>query len=132
VEKLIQKMGLEKQVICTGAVTEVHEYLALGDVFLLASREESFGLAALEAMACGVPVVAPKVGGLPEVVQEGGTLYEPHDGISAEKALFHVLKNLGSYRRAARQNALRFDISRIIPQYESLYQTVQAQTTIPS
>ena len=132
VEKLVREMGLEKAVIFTGAVTEVQEYLSLGDVFLLSSREESFGLAALEAMACGVPAVAPRTGGLPEVVQEGGLLYEPGDLDAAEKALFQVLRDLPTYRQAARQNALRFDIHRIIPFYEKLYQTILAKASVLS
>lgn len=132
VEKLARELQIEKQVVFTGAVTEVQEYLALGDVFLLASREESFGLAALEAMACGVPVVAPRVGGIPEVVQEGGILYEPNDFASAEKAIFQTLKALAHYRHTAHQNALRFDIGRIAPLYESLYEAVVAKAGIPS
>ena len=132
VEKLARELKIEKQVIFTGAVTEVQDYLVLGDVFLLASREESFGLAALEAMACGVPVVAPRVGGLPEVVREGGILYEPDDLASAEKAVFQVLRDSGAYRQAARQNALRFDINRIVPLYESLYEAIQTRARILS
>ena len=132
VEKLVREMGLDRAVIFTGAVSEVQEYLLLGDVFLLSSREESFGLAALEAMACGVPAVAPRTGGLPEVVQEGGLLYEPGNLDAAEKALFEVLRNLPAYRQAARQNALRFDIHRIVPFYEKLYQTILAKASVLS
>jgi len=101
-------------------------------VFLLSSREESFGLAVLEAMACGVPVLAPRTGGLPEVVQEGGLLYEPGDLDAAEKALFQILRDLPTYRQAARQNALRFDIHRIVPLYEKLYQTILTKASILS
>lgn len=132
VEKLVREMGLDRAVIFTGAVSEVQEYLSLGDVFLLSSREESFGLAALEAMACGVPAVAPRTGGLPEVVREGGLLYEPGDLDAAEKALFQVLRDLPAYRQAARQNALRFDIHRIVPFYEKLYQTILEKASVPS
>jgi len=67
-ERIVREAHLERQVLFMGAVMEVQEFLALGDIFLIASQEESFGLAALEAMACGVPVVAPAVGGLLEVV----------------------------------------------------------------
>ena len=130
VEKLARDLKIEKQVIFTGAVTEVQDYLVLGDVFLLASREESFGLAALEAMACGVPVVAPRVGGIPEVVREGGILYEPDDPASAEKAIFCVLRHLAAYRQAARQNALRFDIHRIVLLYESLYESTRKKACV--
>ncbi len=132
VEKLVREMSLDRAVIFTGAVSEVQEYLSLGDVFLLSSREESFGLAALEAMACGVPAVAPRTGGLPEVVREGGLLYEPGDLDAAEKALFQVLRDLPAYRQAARQNALRFDIHRIVPFYEKLYQTILEKASVPS
>lgn len=132
VEKLVREIGLERAVIFTGIVTEVQEYLSLGDVFLLSSREESFGLAVLEAMACGVPVLAPRTGGLPEVVQEGGLLYEPGDLDAAEKALFQILRDLPTYRQAARQNALRFDIHRIVPLYEKLYQTILTKASILS
>jgi glycosyltransferase involved in cell wall biosynthesis len=132
VEKLVREIGLERAVIFTGIVTEVQEYLSLGDVFLLSSREESFGLAVLEAMACGVPVLAPRTGGLPEVVQEGGLLYKPGDLDAAEKALFQILRDLPTYRQAARQNALRFDIHRIVPLYEKLYQTILTKASILS
>jgi len=132
VEKLARELKIDKQVIFTGAVTEVQDYLVLGDIFWLASREESFGLAALEAMACGVPVVAPRVGGLPEVIREGGILYEPDDLASAEKAVFRVLRHLAAYRQAARQNALRFDMNSIVPLYESLYEATLTKAHILS
>src|SRR6202020_39414 len=80
-EFLVRKKGLSKDVFFMGKQDRVQEKLGLADLFLLPSEEESFGLAALEAMACEVPVVASNVGGLPEVVTHGlgGFLFEPRD-----------------------------------------------------
>ena len=81
VEYLIRQKRLKKDVFLLGKQDRVYEKLGLADLFLLPSDEESFGLAALEAMACEVPVIATNVGGLPGVVEHGvdGYLVEPRD-----------------------------------------------------
>src|SRR5713101_4171186 len=80
-EFLVRKHGLQKDVFFLGKQDNVYEKLAAADLFLLPSQLESFGLAALEAMACEVPVIATNVGGVPEVVEHGvdGYLVEPGD-----------------------------------------------------
>ena len=80
-EYIVRKKRLSKDVFFLGKQDHVQEKLGLADLFLLPSDSESFGLAALEAMACEVPVIATNVGGLPEVVTHGvdGYLFEPRD-----------------------------------------------------
>jgi N-acetyl-alpha-D-glucosaminyl L-malate synthase BshA len=127
---LVKEKRLTKDVIFLGKQNQVQDLLNCGDVILLPSQIESFGLAALEAMACGVPAVCSRVGGLPEVIRDGveGYLVEVGDvDTMAERAL-RILTEPGRREqmgRAARQRAIdKFCSTKIIPLYEQLYQRV--------
>ena len=106
------------------------ELLACADLFLLPSENESFGLAALEAMACGVPVVASNTGGLPEVVTHGdsGYLFAPGDVGAMADAGIELLSDPARWRAvsaAARRVAVeRFSATSVVPMYERLYERV--------
>ncbi len=138
VEWLVMRWGLQGRVHCVGKQPHISEYLSVADVLLLPSEMEAFGLAALEAMACEVPVIASRVGGIPEVVEEGisGFLFECGDIEGMAKAALELLQN--DDRRAemghrARQRALdRFSSDKIIPQYEAYYREVLDQSGSPT
>jgi N-acetyl-alpha-D-glucosaminyl L-malate synthase BshA len=104
--------------------------LSVADLFLLPSLQESFGLAALEAMACEVPVVASNVGGLPEVIEHGttGFLHEPNDlagmAASATKLLSDRMLHARMARAARTTVTTRFCVNEIVPEYEQLYRQV--------
>lgn len=128
-EELSRKLGLSADIRFLGKQDAVEELLAVSDLFLLPSSSESFGLAALEAMACQVPVISSNVGGIPEVNIDGETGYLSGVGMvdkMAEDAL-KILKDdviLGRFRAAALAQAARFDIEEIIPKYENYYQEI--------
>jgi len=129
-EHIVRKKRLTKDVFFLGKQDQVEEKLGIADLLLLLSDEESFGLAALEAMACEVPVVATNVGGLPEVVTEGvdGYLVPARDVAAAAKRAIDIL-SLPDRGRAmgqlARKNARRRYCSNdIIPKYEAYYERV--------
>ena len=129
-EYLARKKRLSKDILFLGKQDRVYEQLGLADLFLLPSELESFGLAALEAMACEVPVVATNVGGIPEVVTHGvdGYLVEPHDVAGAAKYALEILTRPDRGRaigEMARANAARKYCSNdIIPLYERYYEKV--------
>lgn len=131
-ERLAIELGVADDVIFPGSVPNIADYLSVADVFLLPSETESFGLAALEAMACEVPVIATRVGGLPEVVREGETGYlVPFGDIQAMADCAGELFDNESLRaamgRRARAVAItEFTTERIIPQYIQLYERVIA------
>jgi N-acetyl-alpha-D-glucosaminyl L-malate synthase BshA len=129
-EMLARELGIADDVLFLGKQNRVPELLALADVMLLPSEYEAFGLAALEAMACGVPTVAARTGGIPELITDGEDgLLAPAGDIEAMAA--HALSLLTDDRRferfsaAARRTAeTRFSTERIIPQYEACYRDV--------
>jgi N-acetyl-alpha-D-glucosaminyl L-malate synthase BshA len=129
-EYTVRKKCLSKDVFFLGKQDRVQEKLGLADVFLLPSDEESFGLAALEAMACEVPVIATKVGGLPEVVTNGvdGYLISPRDIAAGAKYTLEILTLPDRGRQMgqrARVNAkAKYCSNDVIPQYEAYYQKV--------
>jgi len=129
-EWLVRRKGLQEHVLFLGKQDRVQEKLAVTDLMLLPSELESFGLAALEAMACEVPTVATRVGGLPEVIEEGktGFLAEVGDVETMARQALDILgdeQRLREMGRRARQAAEeRFAASRIIPQYEDFYRCV--------
>jgi L-malate glycosyltransferase len=137
-EYLVRKKRLQKDVFFLGKQNSVYEKLSSADLFLLPSQLESFGLAALEAMACEVPVVATNVGGIPEVVTHGvdGFLVEPGDVKSAGQYALDILSRADRGRemgQIARKNAKsRFCANDVIPQYERYYQRVLAETRAAS
>jgi glycosyltransferase involved in cell wall biosynthesis len=104
----------------------MEEILAVADLFLLPSEYESFGLAALEAMAAGVPVISTDVGGLPEININGSTGYLDKVGDIAGMSS-HAIEILGDesvlkrFKTNATEQAKKFDIHNIVPQYEALY-----------
>jgi N-acetyl-alpha-D-glucosaminyl L-malate synthase BshA len=129
-EYVTRKKRLSKDVFFLGKRQHVYEQLGLADLFLLPSDEESFGLAALEAMACEVPVLATNVGGISEVVTHGadGYLFEPRDVVTAAKYALDILTRPDRGRamgQMARADARRQYCSNdIIPLYEAYYEKV--------
>ena len=130
-EHRARELGVIDDIRFLGKQEPVEEILSIADVFLMPSGSETFGLAALEAMSCGVPVVASNIGGLPELVTEGesGFLCELGD-IEAFTDRTSALLTEDDLRsrmsEAARQRAVdEFDIGNIVPRYEAYYETVR-------
>ena len=121
-------LGVSEHVQFLGKVAAVAECLRAADLFVLPSSSESFGLSALEAMACGAPVVASRVGGIPEVVVDGetGMLVPVGDVDAMAEAATELLApaRWAEARAAAVARAHDFDADRIVPQYEELYRKV--------
>jgi N-acetyl-alpha-D-glucosaminyl L-malate synthase BshA len=129
-EWMVRERGLTRDVVFMGKQNQVQNLLGLADVMLLPSDLESFGLAALEAMACGVPCVCSHVGGVPEVITDGveGYLVPPRDVRTMADRALAILSEPArreAMGKAARERAVRqFCASKIIPRYEQLYQSV--------
>ena len=126
-EELSRSKGIAEEVRFLGNQDAVEEILALADLLLIPSGKESFGLAALEAMACQVPVISSDAGGLPEVNLHGRTGYVSAVG-DVEKMASHAIELLQNptllqeFRQNALAQAKKFDISSIILEYEKVYQ----------
>jgi len=129
-EKLCRQINLCEHVKFLGKQDGLVDILNAADVFLIPSQSESFGLAALEAMACGVPVVSSSVGGLPELVKhnDSGFIAEIGDIDRMSKYVIDLLTNSRKYEifsNNARRRAIElFGIDKIVPYYENYYQTV--------
>lgn len=132
-ETLCRQLEIGDDVRFLGKLEAVEEVLSVADLFIMPSEKESFGLAALEAMACEVPVISSDTGGLPELNIQGetGFLSPVGDvGDMTSKALFVLDKdNLPRFKANALKRAQEFDISRILPLYEAYYQLVMDKVT---
>ena len=127
-----RERGMAHLIHAVGAQEEVQPLLSVSDVFLLPSKEESFGLAALEAMACGVPVVGARVGGVPEVIEHGVSGFL-HDADAVDEMAASTLLLLRDpalhavMADAARRRVLdKFSADRIVPMYEAAYERLVA------
>lgn len=125
----ITKRGLTDKVVFLGNQSRVEAVLPLTDLFLLPSEEESFGLAALEALACGVPVIGTRGTGLAEVVSDykNGFLLPVGDTSSMGRAAVSLLKDkprLADFKRASSEMAQRFNADKIITEYEDYYEEI--------
>lgn len=133
VQALLRQHGLQDQARLPGSLSQVADVLRECSAFLLPSDSEGFGLAALEALASGVPVVASAVGGLPEVIRDGqtGALVPPGDGPALARATLAILddpRRRDAMSRAARADVLaRFRLAPAVDRYEALYARLLAQ-----
>ncbi|HEX5625134.1 MAG TPA: N-acetyl-alpha-D-glucosaminyl L-malate synthase BshA [Saprospiraceae bacterium] len=132
IETMSREWGISHEVKFLGKQELVEDLLAISDLFLLPSEHESFGLAALEAMACEVPVISSNIGGLTEVIIDGKTGFTCPVGdipYMSEKALYILgdEQRLASFRKAALERAHDFDIVKVLPLYEKIYYEVLAQ-----
>lgn len=132
-EELVRNYGLENQVKFFGKQEQIEDILAISDLFILPSQYESFGLAALEAMASHVPVLSSDAGGLPEVNISGmtGYLFPIGDIETAAEQALAILKDdktLNMFKDRAFQHAEQFNVHNIIPLYENLYNRVVQQS----
>ena len=132
-ENLCRELRITDDVRFLGKLEAVEEVLSVADVFLMPSEKESFGLAALEAMACEVPVISTNTGGLPELNVQGGTGFLSAVGdiedMTRKALLVLDPSNLPRFKENALKRAKEFDISRILPLYESYYEYVMEKTT---
>lgn len=134
-EQLCRELGICDHVRFLGKQDAIEELLAICDLFVIPSENESFGLAALEAMACEVPVISSNSGGLPEVNIHGVTGFSSEVGNVTEMAKYAVmlLKDealLNQFRANALKQAQRFDIENILPEYEQYYQEVIEKSSV--
>ena len=128
-EELARELGICDDVRFVGKQQDMEEIFAVTDLFLLPSEYESFGLAALEAMAAGAAVVSTNAGGLPEVIEQGvcGYMADIGDVQAMSNYALDILKDddrLAMFKDAAKTQAKKFDIHNIIPEYEKLYEAV--------
>ncbi len=130
--RVAREIGVGSQVEALGEQDQVQALLSVSDVLLLPSETESFGLAALEAMACEVPVVASRVGGLPEVITDGetGFLHPPQDLDGMAASAVRLLTDDTLHRRIARAGRqlveTKFCATEVVPKYEEYYDEVLA------
>ena len=129
IEKLCRELKTCDDIISLGKVQYPNQVLAVGDLFILPSETESFGLAALEAMASHVPVISTNTGGLPEVNENGVTGFTSNVGDVEDMAKNAIAilsdeKTLLKFKNAAYEKAKQFEIGRILPMYEALYEKV--------
>ena len=135
IECLCRELGLCDDIRFVGKQEQLEDVMSVSDLFLLPSEYESFGLAALEAMASQVPVLSSNAGGLPEINIDGVTGYCSPVGDVDQMAAhaISILKDetlLAQLRKGALEQALRFHIDNIIPQYEALYDNVMQQALV--
>jgi N-acetyl-alpha-D-glucosaminyl L-malate synthase BshA len=127
-EKQAHDLGIAHDVRFLGKQEAVEEVLSVADLFLMPSEKESFGLAALEAMACEVPVISSNTGGLPELNVQGitGFMSNVGDVEDMTRNALHILNkdHLPSFKANALKRAKEFDISNILPLYENYYQKI--------
>lgn len=128
-ESYSRSLGLGDQIKFLGKQDAIEELLAVSDLFLLTSEKESFGLAALEAMACEVPVISTNAGGIPEVNIHGvtGFVSDIGDINDMAKNAITILSSedtLSTFRAQALTQAKRFDINNILPTYEDYYEEI--------
>ena len=128
-EQLARDLGVADDVRFLGKQDAIEEILSVSDLFLMPSQSESFGLAALEAMACKVPVISSNAGGLPELNVNGetGFLKETGDIDGMAQDAIYILEDperLNTFKENALARAKQFDLSLILPKYESYYNEV--------
>jgi len=125
-EDLAKELGVYEDVRFLGKQEQISEILSIADLFILPSESESFGLSALEAMACSVPLISTNTGGLPEINIPGKTGFLSNVGDVDDMAqhAIHILSDderLKHFKKEAIAQARRFEKQHIIPQYEKLY-----------
>jgi len=129
-EKLCRELKTCADIRFLGKLDAVEEVLSVADLFIMPSEKESFGLAALEAMACEVPVISSNTGGLPELNVQGKTGFMSNVGDVGDmvKNALIILKdeNLPNFKRNALERAKEFDINKILPMYVDFYEKVLA------
>ncbi len=128
-ERLAKKLGIEDKVIFLGNSIELNKILCYSDIFLLPSKSESFGLAALEAMAANTPVISTNTGGLPEVNTHGLTGFLSNVGDVNDMAnnALNILEsdeNLAMFKKNAKAHTKQFSLGSILPIYENIYESV--------
>ncbi|WP_186753604.1 N-acetyl-alpha-D-glucosaminyl L-malate synthase BshA [Echinicola salinicaeni] len=134
-ERICRELGTCEDTRFLGKLDAVEEVLSVADLFLIPSEKESFGLAALEAMACEVPVLSSNAGGIPELNIDGETGFACEVGDIEDmtaKAL-HILsdENLDAFKKRALARAKEFDVSNILPRYENFYKkTIEKTLTV--
>jgi len=131
-EELCRSLGTCEDTRFLGKLEAVEEVLSVADLFLMTSEKESFGLAALEAMACEVPVISTNAGGLPELNIDGvsGFVCDVGDTKTMSEKAIHILDetNLSEFKKGALERAKEFDVTNILPLYERYYQeTIELQ-----
>jgi N-acetyl-alpha-D-glucosaminyl L-malate synthase BshA len=133
-ETMARDLEISDSVRFLGKQEAVEEVLSVADLFLMPSEKESFGLAALEAMACEVPVISTNTGGLPELQIQGVTGYMSNVGDVEDmtRHALHVLdkNNLPKFKQNALARAKEFDITNILPLYERYYEKILAKAAI--
>jgi N-acetyl-alpha-D-glucosaminyl L-malate synthase BshA len=136
-EGLCRELHLCDHIRFLGKQDAIEELLSIADIFILPSEQESFGLAALEAMACQVPVVSSNAGGIPEVNVEGytGFLTEVGDIKGMSEKIIYLLENetiLNQFKQNALEHARKFDIKYILPVYEEFYKEILENHKVPN
>jgi len=128
-KEFVNRLGLNEKVVFLGRKDNIIPFLNSCDLCLLPSKSESFGLSALEALSCGIPVIGTSIGGLREVVIDGfnGYLFDPNDVDKMAEAGLEILSNKDNYAKFsenARKRALEFDSDKIVPKYLDYYKKI--------